>query len=113
MDEIWQKIFELAVQNTLGHNKRVEVLAELYIKNIGDKDPVEALKTLREFKKEQDLCLEKLSSFSPKTFFKNPIPEAIIPTPKPPPKPLATRLAETSKEKLTELKDILDKIIKY
>ena len=103
-DSIWQKIFELAVQNTLAHTKRVDILAELFINKIGDKDPVEALKVLREFKIEQDNSLEKLATFSPKadSFAALPID----------PKPLAEKLAETPKDKLVELKNVLDKIIK-
>lgn len=110
MDDHWQKIYELAIQNTIAHNSRVELLSERFVKIALEKnlDPVEALEVLKKFKTEMDQNIEKLSNFAPKiSTVENKL--VVKETPK---KPLASRLAETSKEKLIELKEILDKIIK-
>jgi hypothetical protein len=74
VDELWRKILELAIGNTIAHNKRVDVLAELYMKNVGNKDPIEALKVLKEFKKETDDNIEKLLTLPPR-LGKNQLPQ--------------------------------------
>lgn len=96
MDELWLKILELAIGNTIAHNKRVDLLAELYIKNVGNKDPIEALKVLKEFKNETDDNIEKLLTLSPRLNQKLPIENTIQ--------------AKTDKEKLWEFTQILDRI---
>jgi len=96
VDELWLKILELAIGNTIAHNKRVDLLAELYIKNVGNKDPIEALKVLKEFKNETDDNIEKLLTLSPRLNPKLPIENTIQ--------------AKTDKEKLWEFTQILDRI---
>ena len=121
MDELWQKILELAMGNTIAHNKRVDMLAELYMQNVGKKDPIEALKVLKEFKNETDEHIEKLLTLSPrlsqKRLIENTDTEKLTEftkildqiKPEPTSKPLESKAFP--RDKLIQLKEVIDKII--